>query len=294
MYSEQAELLDEIAKSRKVIQDKYRELKIGRQDVQRDMGELLKPVISPLNKLIDIKNPVKKEDEPKKKENDDDEPRKKRKKFKFQPALEVPTTPKNVDDLLTEDESEHEIPANLTISDYLEMILRNDEKIDPKLGIRYTKNRKPMIGSNDVQFLENNIEIGNNKYTRTPGLLELLFMKQPDESKIRQDDVQNYRNIIRDSNAHRKYFRPNEDVRKDDSYGKKSKYLGDVVEGSGILPKYMIAKRKSHTEYTYWDDPNELVDRLRLLIAEKRAGNNNHDNEIQSILEELREAEIIY
>ena len=67
MYSEKAELLDEIAKSRKAIQDKYRELRIGRQDVQRDMGELLKPVINPLNKLIDIKVPVKEENDPKKK-----------------------------------------------------------------------------------------------------------------------------------------------------------------------------------------------------------------------------------
>lgn len=148
MYSKRAELLDEIAKSRKAIQDKYRELKVGRQDIQRDMGELLKPVISPLNKLIDIKNPV--EDE-KKKEND--EPKKKRKKFKFEPALEVPPN----DDLLTEDESEHEMPSNVTISDYLQMILGNDEKIDPKLGIRYTKNKRPMIGSNDVQFFDNNI-----------------------------------------------------------------------------------------------------------------------------------------
>ena len=85
------------------------------------------------------------------------------------------------------------------------------------------------------------------------------------------------------------------DVRIDDSYRKKLKYLGDIAaKRSGILPKYMIARRARHSEYTYWDDPNELVDRLRLLIAERRAGNNNHDNEIQSILEELREAEIIY
>ena len=119
-------------------------------------------------------------------------------------------------------------------------------------------------------------------------------MKQPDEAKIHPDDVENYQNIIRESNAHRKYYRSNEDVRIDDSWEKKSEYLEDIVKGSGILPKYMIAKRASHSEYTYWDDPNELVDRLRLLIAGRRAGNNKHDNEIQSILEELREAEIIY
>ena len=48
-------------------------------------------------------------------------------------------------------------------------------------------------------------------------------------------------------------------------------------------------------EYAYWDDANELVDRLRLLVASKQAGNTtSHDNEILSIIEELREAGVIY
>jgi len=37
-------------------------------------------------------------------------------------------------------------------------------------------------------------------------------------------------------------------------------------------------------DYVYWDDPNELVDRLQLFDASRRAGNN--DNEILSIIEE--------
>ena len=47
-------------------------------------------------------------------------------------------------------------------------------------------------------------------------------------------------------------------------------------------------------DYVHWDDPNELVDRLRLLLASRAAGSNSHVNEINSIIEELREAEIIY
>jgi hypothetical protein len=46
-------------------------------------------------------------------------------------------------------------------------------------------------------------------------------------------------------------------------------------------------------EYRYFDDVNEIVDRLRLLIASQKAGNHNHNNEIISIIEELREAKII-
>jgi len=43
----------------------------------------------------------------------------------------------------------------------------------------------------------------------------------------------------------------------------------------------------------HWDDPNELMDHLRLLDASHRAGNNAHDNEILSIIEEFREAGLI-
>ncbi|KAL6263074.1 hypothetical protein P5V15_005873 [Pogonomyrmex californicus] len=46
-------------------------------------------------------------------------------------------------------------------------------------------------------------------------------------------------------------------------------------------------------DYVHWDDPNELVDRLRLLDASYRADHNAHDNEMLSIIEELREAGII-
>jgi translation initiation factor IF-2 len=46
-------------------------------------------------------------------------------------------------------------------------------------------------------------------------------------------------------------------------------------------------------DYIHWNDPNELVDRLRLLEASRQAGNNAHDNEILSIIEELYEAGII-
>ena len=44
--------------------------------------------------------------------------------------------------------------------------------------------------------------------------------------------------------------------------------------------------------YIYWDDPNEIVERLQLLMASQHAGNNNQSNEIVSIIEELKEANI--
>jgi len=44
-------------------------------------------------------------------------------------------------------------------------------------------------------------------------------------------------------------------------------------------------------DYVHWKDSNELMDRLRLLAS--RAGNNAHVNEMLSIIEKLREADLI-
>ncbi|KYN18562.1 hypothetical protein ALC57_09127, partial [Trachymyrmex cornetzi] len=58
------------------------------------------------------------------------------------------------------------------------------------------------------------------------------------------------------------------------------------------LPRAMTLNDNA-IDYVHWDDPNELVDRLRLLDASHRAGNNAYDNEMLSIIEELREAGLI-
>jgi len=57
------------------------------------------------------------------------------------------------------------------------------------------------------------------------------------------------------------------------------------------LPHAMILNDNA-IDYMHWDDPNELMDHLRLFDASHRAGNNAHD-EMLSIIEELREAGLI-
>jgi hypothetical protein len=59
--------------------------------------------------------------------------------------------------------------------------------------------------------------------------------------------------------------------------------------GEGM--KYGSLKLQKHN-LVYWDNPNELIDRLRLLLASQAAGNTSVSNEILSIFEELYEAGI--
>ena len=60
-------------------------------------------------------------------------------------------------------------------------------------------------------------------------------------------------------------------------------------EGRG-LPMQVTTKP---IDYIYWNDPNELVNRLKLLIASQNAGNTGQNNETNAIIEELYEANII-
>jgi len=55
------------------------------------------------------------------------------------------------------------------------------------------------------------------------------------------------------------------------------------------LPRAMPLN-DSALDYVHWNDPNKLVDRMRLLEASRQADYNAYDNEMLSIIEELREA----
>lgn len=59
-------------------------------------------------------------------------------------------------------------------------------------------------------------------------------------------------------------------------------------KGSSLYKNVM-----SKTQLVYYDDPNELVTRLNLLVSSQNAGNTSVNNEIISILEELQERKLI-
>ena len=93
------------------------------------------------------------------------------------------------------------------------------------------------------------------------------------------------------TNCHRKKFEENGEIRRHKSrkYDNIIAPLFENVSGQGLKTHYKVAKFNSLKDYVYWDDPNQLVDRLRLLVAERSAENNAHANGIYSIIEELRE-----
>ncbi|KAL6417605.1 hypothetical protein ACFW04_012621 [Cataglyphis niger] len=167
-------------------------------------------------------------------------------------------------------------------------------EIDNVYGV-YISEDGAMLG--DKRFdvdTDDSILINGIRYVGTPGLYELIFKRMPDDLVYTENDKLTYRNILLTTNAHRRDKKANNPILGNKGYKYKHviapllQYAG-AKTGTGRAPSTMRVTG-NRVEYVHWDDPNELVDRLRLLDASRRAGNNAHDNEIQSIIEELREA----
>ncbi|KYN30394.1 hypothetical protein ALC56_15323 [Trachymyrmex septentrionalis] len=131
------------------------------------------------------------------------------------------------------------------------------------------------------------------------GLYELIFKRIPDDALYTEDDMHKYKSMLLVTNAHKHKYHSQGRLLSNKGY--KSKHV--IAPLMSVTPKkqkksgkglpHAMTLNDNAIDYVHWDDPNELVDRLRLLDASHRAGNNGHDNEMLSIIEELREAGLL-
>lgn len=166
---------------------------------------------------------------------------------------------------------------------YMKLYLGENPDLDPVYGIRRELNEDGQflfkIGDSDLDVEHNDIKIGDRWYEGTPGLFELMVKKHP--VNYASTDLKTYYEILLKTNAHRLGYMPGNQIR-----GNRGFKYRNIIKP--------LIEQKRGSSYKYWNDPNELVDRLRLLIASKEAGNSTHNNEIISIIEELTEAGYVY
>lgn len=173
---------------------------------------------------------------------------------------------------------------------------------DVPFGVRNERG-KLLLGNTRVFDNDEVLTIGTISIHKTIGLDELLYKKKPNLDVVTDDDLQNYKLLLIETNAHRRNFKSSKPINSNKGF----KYtniikplfkfsrnatisLESIPTGKGI-PLYK--KVKENTDYVYWDNPNELVGRLKLLLASQAAGNTGVNNEIIAIVEELYEAGII-
>jgi hypothetical protein len=179
---------------------------------------------------------------------------------------------------------------------YVDLLFANDKQneVDYVYGVYFGKNGMRLGNKRFDISKDDRLIIGKVRYNGTPGLYELIFKRLPDKAIITEDDKQTYKSILSKTNAHRRSWSADNPIMGNKGYKYKHIIapLMGKKKGSGVIPS-TLKLTDNKIDYVHWDDPNELVDRLRLLDASRRAGNNAHDNEILSIIEELCEVGLI-
>src|SRR5436190_103224 len=260
-----ADVRKELIKTADLIRKKYRALKRGHDMMEETRVENFRPITEPLKELINVQ--------------------------KTTPLLALspprsPTPPHLPS--ITEGFQSH--AKTITISKiatgYLNYSFKKGNDADHTYGIRYD-NMAYKIGNKVIKIKNNDIIVGDTPYKGTQGLWELITLKKPKE--YTQDDLDTYKKLLLQTNAHLKNYKDGAQI-SSNRYPKYTDIIKPLFQSTG---GGLMLANDNEIEHRYWDDPNKLVNQLRVLHLSKGAGNTGVDNEIQSIIDALIERKII-
>ena len=106
-------------------------------------------------------------------------------------------------------------------------------------------------------------------------------------SDVEDDDITQYKNILQQTNAHKVQY--HDDGRVKGNRGKKYMTIIKPLIGKGLkkTTNSQEIKRKPINSKMI-QNPNVLVNRLRLLMRSQSTGHSAHEGEIRSILNHLK------
>ena len=117
------------------------------------------------------------------------------------------------------------------------------------------------------------IKIADKIWKGTPGLFQLIFKRNP--KNYTAEDLAFYSEILDFTSSH---LNSSNKIKSNAGF-KYTQIIGPLYKSrkGGNLNMNFNTKKM---EYVYYDSYDELIDRLRLLVADKEAGNTSHENEI--------------
>lgn len=287
-------ILKELIKSKKILKKKFQSVKFGEAEKTTQIEKTFKPLSEPLKKLVNIsygnivrpiikksqsvtfKNETPKKMKKEEEEEEDEE--------QFESAKE-----EEEEDDYESDEIHHKLFSEI-LEDHDLNQFKNNKKFDEKYGPYKDKNGDWRFGNASFELRDGKIYVGNQKWSASPGLMELLLLKNPQHYEAYELAI--YKKILLNTNAHKKKYEEKNPINSSRKY-KYTKIIKSLFQsthtGDGLLK---INCKKS--KYIYYQNPNMLVKRLELLVMAKQSGHSNVQIEINSILEELRKLDIIY
>ena len=265
-------VLEKLVSARAAIKHKLKLLKANKYESKKLINETLRPIREPLEKLIELK-------------------KEKKKKEKKEETVEEEEEEEEGGEGGEEDADEYVEADETIVEPYLKAYMdKTDDTVDRVYGLKIDSSGGKSIGDARVEFYDDYMSAAGEQYPLTKGFLELICKKRP-AAIIEAQEMANYKKLVLQT---RLYLNKDGSVKQGGvNNGKFNALIKPIIPTrvGGALPEYKVVK--SQVDLVYYDDLNELVERLKLLIAERDAGNDSHTNEILSILEELREAKCI-
>lgn len=273
--------VENYVKAGKALQEKYDEIRRGIFIHRKELEDQYEPIIQPLSEI-------------------NAELKKKRRSFVPPRLIDIENEPPRKK---IKTEEEEELVNKLGVLPFEYLVNTPPSARDTTFGIR-SVNQIPYIGDSPIDIKNNILTVKNDKFVGTPGLWELLVLKEPKNHT--KDDLNNYANILMSTSAHRVGNDPNKPVKS--SNGKKyTKIIKPILirynqapslydemasasyEGSGLHLRKLLTRNAP--EYVYWNSLEELLERLCIVYGEIKAGNTNKNlvNEIINIVQEIRE-----
>ena len=230
---EKKHILEQLTKSHEAIKKKYNLLKYNQYSTQKVLDKTFKSITDPLQKLVTLNH----KDSPVK---DTNIIKQEKKLYNTNSSSES-----NVSDRDRSSESSdlydtvnHSDTSVIDDFERVQKYLHNIDKnnvteLDLMTGVR-KHNGKLMIGSSPISFKSDFISVGQSTFPCSSGLIELLFKKHPSKEYFSNNDLKFYKNILEISNAHRKQFKSDGDIK-----GTRSKKNINI-----ILPLFQVSQGK--------------------------------------------------
>ncbi|KAL4100901.1 hypothetical protein QTP88_020926 [Uroleucon formosanum] len=137
--------------------------------------------------------------------------------------------------------------------------------IDKTYGPKIRANGSVHLDKKEINLVDNTLTIEDISYPLTQGLGNLIFSKNT--KLYTKNDLDAYKSILIQTSAH---------LTADEKKIKKgrNKYY-EIIQNLFRSGGGLSMKLQKHN-LVYWNDPNELVERLKLLLASKAAARKNY------------------
>ena len=157
------------------------------------------------------------------------------------------------------------------------------------------------MGGKIINIKGNNIIVDGVEYPGTPGLWNLIMLKNPQE--FEEEDYNNYAKILIQTNAIYQNNNPNQNKPKSSKSDKWKNLIkpiwSEIRKRKGLKTIEEEPETEDEEEYegdglTFLpSDPNALIDRFDLLFSSQNAGHTGVRNELVSILDVLKRQGVI-